>query len=664
MEIMFLLLSKKISNSSVSVTFLPTDSPDMRRKAVLPAWAIHEDDENPYYADAVEKYLGRPEGPQFNNIKYAEYFQRYNIKKVRARTHPLDKFGNSVLEKTKQTLTRFRYLRIEDGEPFFYQQLLLKRAWRSEEQLRGRYSSYRENFRALYPAAFEQASLNAYSQSRARNLEMIDNFSRLMDNILSSINNCVLNDITAAQLRALQRMPHHVPHDTIMALPPDQYHVLSIIRNHFGPESADKHPYFFITGSAGTGKTFMINTIVETLQARHEPYLLMAPTGVAAQNIGGRTIHSCLRIRSTDSGYITLLFHNPQFLDEIRRITTILIDEVSMVSASLLDFISETFARLHGNAVPFGGIRVIVVGDLAQLPPVIGLPVYRAGVWRVFYPLFLTHSHRQARDPAFYQLLQRIRLGDLAEDVWNILLAKESETASRHNHHTLDILETTHILGYRENAARLNRMICNTLPLSNTLKGSNEQPAIIFSEAVDFLDNRRCDLHETEHIFRSRTNLPEHLQLQIGARIMWLDNTLFENGICNGSVGVITGIEDYDAGIKAIFPVSAGIVEIIVRKVTKHFYVNGFQGSRTQYPIQNAFALTVHKTQGLTLSRISVSLDEQMFARGQAYVALSRACSLDSLDITSLTREAFLVDEGMLQEYQRLNAIAAQTLTN
>src|SRR6266542_3418670 len=83
---------------------------------------------------------------------------------------------------------------------------------------------------------------------------MVDNFCRLMDDVLSSIHDRVLNDITAAQLRALQRMPHHVPHDAIMALPPDQYHVLSVLRNHFGPTSMEKHPYFFITGSAGTGK--------------------------------------------------------------------------------------------------------------------------------------------------------------------------------------------------------------------------------------------------------------------------------------------------------------------------------------------------------------------------------------------------------------------------
>ena len=124
--------------------------------------------------------------------------------------------------------------------------------------------------------------------------------------------------------------------------------------------------YFFLTGFAGTGKSYLIKIIINWLNLHKNRYLLLAPTGVVAQNIGGFTIHSALRITQSESGFQTLACHNPEFKSELLKIQTLIIDEISMVSASLFTFMANMFGRIHENDMAFGGINIIVVGDLAH----------------------------------------------------------------------------------------------------------------------------------------------------------------------------------------------------------------------------------------------------------------------------------------------------------
>src|SRR5579862_7208353 len=134
---------------------------------------------------------------------------------------------------------------------------------------------------------------------------------------------------------------------------------------------------------------------------------------------------------------------------------------------------------------------------------------------------------------------------------------------------------------------------------------------------------------------------------------MFLTNRLFKEELCNGSIGVITKLID-ENHIEVVFPVNSGINQVIVEKITTYFNMNGAPAQRTQFPLQNAFALTVHKTQGLTLPHTTVSLDEQMFANGQTYVAISRAKSWKNLEIRSFNQDAIKVDNEMLIELNRL----------
>ena len=134
---------------------------------------------------------------------------------------------------------------------------------------------------------------------------------------------------------------------------------------------------------------------------------------------------------------------------------------------------------------------------------------------------------------------------------------------------------------------------------------------------------------------------------------MFLTNKLFNEELCNSSIGVITKLIDENQ-VEVVFPISNRINQIIVEKTTAYFNLNGVPAQRTQFPLQNAFALTVHKTQGLTLPHATVTLDDQMFANGQAYIAMSRAKSWQNLEILSFNPDAIKVDNSMLVELNRL----------
>jgi len=212
-----------------------------------------------------------------------------------------------------------------------------------------------------------------------------------MTNILEHLGSNVtpqLAEMLSIQLNDLKRLPSLLPQVAVLDLPEDQYIVFNTITENLGPLHAKRYPYFFITGSAGSGKTYIANLIIDWLKtSARKNYLLLAPTGIAAINIGGQTIHSTLRLTQTEAGFKSLAMHDENFKNFLQLVQTLIIDEVSMVSATLLTFVADLFARIHENNLAFGGINVILLGDLAQLPPVRAHPVFYSAVWHLFYPL-------------------------------------------------------------------------------------------------------------------------------------------------------------------------------------------------------------------------------------------------------------------------------------
>jgi hypothetical protein len=243
--------------------------------------------------------------------------------------------------------------------------------------------------------------------------------------------------------------------------------------------------------------------------------------------------------------------------------------------------------------------------------------------------------------------LQEVRLGNLSSQT--VSLINKKVLSYQNNQISDKSIDTTYICGFHQEADTINNLICGFLPTFD----KNISSGSLISLAIDYVNNIECKPKEYDKQFKHYTNLPSELIVKKGARVMFLSNRLFKEELCNGSIGVITKLIDKNH-IEITFPINSGINQVIVEKITTYFNLHRTPAQRTQFPLQNAFALTVHKTQGLTLPHATVSLDEQMFANGQAYVAMSRAKSWQNLEIRSFNQDAIKVDNEMLQELNRL----------
>ena len=432
--------------------------------------------------------------------------------------------------------------------------------------------------------------------------------------------------------------------------------------------------HIFLTGKAGTGKTTFLKHIKEHCDKK---LVVVAPTGVAAINAGGVTAHSFFQLPPgtfypgslrgqfhsetavTDRHH---LFRNFRLSNEkrdlMRNLELLIIDEVSMVRADMLDAIDAVLRFVRKNQrEPFGGVQVLFIGDLFQLPPVV-----KENEWqllREFYttPFFfeslvykqasplcieLKKVYRQS-DEDFIHLLNRIRNNEVEEDDLQQLqqLYKPNFRYTTDNHF---ITLTTH--NYKAddiNARELKRLsgkefICE---------------AIVQDEFPD-------------------RNFPveKSMRLKPGAQIMFVRNDTEEKKYFNGKIGVLSAIDHDDDGefITVEFPESKQ--KINVRKVTwqniRYKFneaTNGIEeeelGSFTQYPIRLAWAVTIHKSQGLTFQRAVIDAGNA-FAAGQVYVALSRCVSLDGIVLLSqIPRNVIITDPAIVEFMNYQNSIEA-----
>tara|TARA_B100001093_G_scaffold100978_2_gene93084 strand:- start:181 stop:1470 length:1290 start_codon:yes stop_codon:yes gene_type:complete len=409
-------------------------------------------------------------------------------------------------------------------------------------------------------------------------------------------------------------------------------------------EENKNQKFIFLTGAAGTGKTTLLESIKHEVDKKK---IVVAPTGIAALNIGGTTINSAFRI-----GFDTIPKVNksedPAFRKLLKNLELLVIDEISMVRAPMLDAISQSLQIHRKSNKPFGGIDVIVCGDLFQLPPVVKQneedeiyakydSVYFFDAFsfkdieeKIFYEL--NESFRQEEDENFFNLLNNIRLG------------KDLDlTIEKINKHCFDsTLEAEPFM---------------------TLTSRKNRAEDINHYKLSFNENQEEIIKSKEFGELKENDLPalRDLRIKKDARVMFIKNDSDGRWV-NGTVGVIS--ECLDKNKKCIKVKIDGITHRVEReewKKVKFTYdedsdevLEEVVSSFKQFPIKLGWAVTIHKSQGLTLESCAVDLGEGAFATGQAYVALSRCKKLDSLTLfRELKRSDALIDPDIQDFHEK-----------
>ncbi|HAO34661.1 MULTISPECIES: ATP-dependent DNA helicase [unclassified Hyphomonas] len=399
----------------------------------------------------------------------------------------------------------------------------------------------------------------------------------------------------------------------------------------------------FLTGRAGTGKTTMLRKF---LAGAGEKAIVLAPTGVAAMNAGGQTIHSFFKfpprlIEPTDIKRL-------RSTRLVKAIDTMIIDEISMVRSDMLDAIDKSLKLNRASKRPFGGVRMILSGDLHQLPPVVSgqeAPILReryGGSYFFNAPAFkdaefsllaLKHVFRQA-EPRFLALLGALRTGRVTPNDEAVLRGLVSTRSAVEASETHVVLTPNNANAYRINQARLEGLNTRSQTFEADVQGQFDEKA-----------------YPTE----------ADLELKEGARVMLIKNDP-EGRWVNGTLATVAGF----SGTRVIVEIDDHVYEIEPTAWEKYRYEldpetktvkREVVGTFKQMPLRLAYAVTIHKAQGLTLDKVFIDFDSGMFAHGQAYVAFSRARSLDGLSISRELRPRDLVLDREAFAFGKLDTI-------
>jgi len=403
---------------------------------------------------------------------------------------------------------------------------------------------------SLYPQLYSGILTNQQQAAKENQLRNEGLYLELVQHITNALPQRLI-DIVQKQLLQLNTMNIGPSTESAtLLLEGDQYKAYTSITNSIN-SSRYAGVHFFVTGPGGTGKSFLLKSLESWCQRSRQKPLLLAPTGIAANNISGQTIHSALSAFSDSAVYRSSIFsRDSSRADELRTIKVLIIDEASMVDAQLFGFISTIFSRLHQNSKPFGNIHVILFGDLMQLPPVSGLKVFNAPVWRLFHPLFLRQPQRQIEDLNFFRILNKIRFGEIDEEVKEAL-----QDQANHFDLTTQTYMTTFLCSLKADAFRMNKLILSTLPESES---TDSVFYAIDCEEGRVLENSKESDGSDSRTFKKGTNFPRTISCAIGAKVMFLTNSMIDQGISNGTCGIIVSFRP-NGEPNVAFPTRDGI---------------------------------------------------------------------------------------------------------
>ena len=389
---------------------------------------------------------------------------------------------------------------------------------------------------------------------------------------------------------------------------------------------ANTNTSLFITGKAGTGKTTFVKRIQKEIDKN---FLVLAPTGIAALNVGGQTMHSFFGFPLEVVGPQTSMEVSIDKRTVLEKTDTIIVDEASMVRSDLVDGMDRFLCALTHSHLPFGGKQVVFVGDLFQLPPVYrrgtaeetmlramygdGTPYfYKANVMkRMNLPKIEFQKVYRQKDQPFLSILDRMRLGENTQEDFDIINEQ--------------VRPDDKVGDY-----------------SVTLASLNDTVESINSKRLDEIDSEEfCYEGKVEGKFKIKdAPVPMELRLKVGAQVIFCRND-YSKEVVNGTIAKVTKLDEEH--IKVVLEDGK---ELEVEKMTWESKESVYNpttrrlesevvGTFVQYPIKLAWAITIHKSQGMTFDRMHLDLKRGTFAPGQAYVAISRMRTMEGLTLSN-----------------------------
>jgi ATP-dependent DNA helicase PIF1 len=389
----------------------------------------------------------------------------------------------------------------------------------------------------------------------------------------------------------------------------------------------------FISGSAGTGKSFTLERIIEWHRTNNIQIGVTSSTGISALNIKGRTLHSYLGIGLAGASAYNLYVKCKKYkttINKLQSLKVLIIDEISMISAELLDKVSEYLQLVRKNGKQsFGGVQMVFCGDLFQLPPINGEFCFKSAVWESMNinTCVLKTIVRQKDDLLFQQILENARLGVCSDE--HLKLLKEQRTQ------TFGEIQPTILYSKNINVDSIN------------------QREYVKLKTVEHTYNTLYSSNKNTKFWAETMNIPDSVSLKEGTQVMLTVNLSVEDGYANGTRGMITGF----TGEGPIMLLKDGTQLIIIPWMYKEdeFAKDEDAIWASCIPLKLAYALTIHKSQSTTLDAATIDIGPSIFEYGQAYTALSRVRDLKSVRILNVSKTSFKTHPDVLDYYKSVD---------
>lgn len=387
----------------------------------------------------------------------------------------------------------------------------------------------------------------------------------------------------------------------------------------------------FLTGSAGTGKTFLLNKFIAYLKKKKINVGITASTGIAATHIDGRTIHSWSGMGIEDNltyKEVEQLLKRDKLRTKIKDTQVLIIDEISMLDAARLDLVDTICKFAKGSFLPFGGMQVVMCGDFFQLPPVDSKNgktdfAYESAAWKNsdIQTCYLDKQYRQS-DTGFIGILNNIRNNQTDKETLMKLKTRL--------HQTIDLKTINPIKLYTHNVDvdEVNNYELSKIPGEEFNYG-------MLSHGPK----------ELVAVLKKSCLAPEHLSLKVGAMVIFLKNN-FNEGYVNGTLGKVVDFDKYDFPIVELESGDKITVTTTSWNIEEDRQV---VASINQVPLRLAWAITVHKSQGMTIDAAEIDLSKS-FEYGMGYVALSRVRSLDNITLLGINEMALKVNPKVVEK--------------